>query len=69
MLKMTAAEIIHCVTINSACALLVDDKVGSIEVGKQADFVIWDADGYKQLPYFYGINQVRSVVKNGEQIC
>jgi len=69
MLKMTAAEIINCVTINSACALLIDDSVGSIEVGKQADFVIWNADSYRQLPYFYGINQVRRVVKNGEQVC
>lgn len=69
MLKMTAAEIIHCVTINSACALLIDQKLGSIEVGKQADLVIWDAESYRQIPYFYGINQVRHVVKNGEQIC
>ncbi|MBU1320616.1 MAG: imidazolonepropionase [candidate division Zixibacteria bacterium] len=68
MLKMTAAEIINCVTINSACALLMDDMVGSIEVGKQADFVVWSADNYRQLPYFYGINLADQVIKKGKPV-
>jgi imidazolonepropionase len=65
MLKMSATEIINCVTINSACALDIDDRVGSIETGKQADLVIWSADNIKQLPYLYGCNLVDKVVKNG----
>ncbi|MCK4655396.1 MAG: imidazolonepropionase, partial [candidate division Zixibacteria bacterium] len=65
MLKMTAAEITNCVTINSACALDIDGRVGSIETGKQADFVIWNADNIKQMPYLYGCNLVDKVVKNG----
>jgi len=68
MLKMTTAEIINCVTINSACALLIDDRVGSIEVGKQADFVVWNADNYRQLPYFYGINMADQVIKKGKLV-
>ncbi len=67
-LKMTASEIINCVTINSAHALLVADRVGSIEIGKQADLVIWDADNYKQLPYFYGFNLVEFVIKRGRVV-
>jgi imidazolonepropionase len=67
-LKMTAAEIINCVTINSAHALLVADRVGSIETGKQADLVIWDTDNYKQLPYFYGFNLVDRVIKRGRVV-
>ena len=65
MLKMTAAEIINCVTINSACALEIDGRVGSIETGKQADCVIWNANNIQQLPYLYGCNLVDKVVKNG----
>ncbi len=64
-LKMTAAEIINSVTINSAHALLIADRIGSIEVGKQADMVVWDIDNYKQLPYFYGFNLVDMVIKRG----
>ena len=65
-LKMTAAEVLNCVTINAAHALRIADRVGSIEPGKQADLVVWDADNYRKLYYFFGINQVRSVVKRGE---
>jgi imidazolonepropionase len=68
MLKLTAAEIIHCVTINSACALRVDHKVGSIEKGKQADCLVWNADNFKQLPYFFGCNLVSRVVKKGKLV-
>ncbi len=64
-LKMTAAEIINACTINSACALLLQDRIGSIEAGKNADIVIWDATNFRQLPYFYGINQVEKTIKNG----
>jgi imidazolonepropionase len=67
-LKMTAAEIMNCVTINAAHALRVADKVGSIEPGKQADFVVWEADNYRKLPYFYGFNQVDSVIKRGKPV-
>jgi imidazolonepropionase len=68
MLKMTAAEIINCVTINSACALDIADRVGSIETGKQADCVIWNVDNLKQLPYLYGCNLVDKVVKSGRLV-
>jgi imidazolonepropionase len=65
MLKLTSAEIVNCVTVNAAYALGIDDRVGSLEVGKQADLVIWNADNYRQLPYFYGLNLVDRVIKNG----
>jgi hypothetical protein len=34
-------EAIKFVTINPAKSLKVDDKIGSLEVGKDADFAIW----------------------------
>lgn len=37
-------EALKFVTINSAKQLRIDDKVGSLEVGKDADFVIWNGN-------------------------
>jgi imidazolonepropionase len=68
MLKLTAAEIINCVTINSACAVLMHSEVGSIERGKQADMVVWNAENYRQIPYLYGINLVDKVFKKGRVV-
>ena len=65
-LKMTTNEIINAVTINSACALKQEKNIGSIEPGKKADIVIWNAANIKQLPYFYAINQVEKTIKNGK---
>lgn len=38
---LTEAEALKLVTINPARQLRIDDRVGSLEVGKDADFVIW----------------------------
>lgn len=38
------AEALKFVTINPAIQLGVDDRVGSIEVGKDADFVVWSGN-------------------------
>jgi N-acetylglucosamine-6-phosphate deacetylase len=43
------AEALKFVTINPAIQLGIDDKVGSIEVGKDADFVIWSGDPLSML--------------------
>jgi imidazolonepropionase-like amidohydrolase len=40
---MSETEALKFVTLNAAKQLRVDDKVGSLEVGKDADFVIWSA--------------------------
>ena len=41
---MKKEDAIKAMTINPATTLGIDDKVGSIEVGKDADIVIWDGD-------------------------
>jgi imidazolonepropionase len=64
-LKMTPAEAINAATINAAYALDRGDKVGSIEVGKKADIIILDIRRHQQLPYWFGVNLVAKVVKNG----
>jgi imidazolonepropionase-like amidohydrolase len=41
---MTETEALAMVTINPAKQLAIDNRVGSIEVGKDADIVIYDKD-------------------------
>jgi len=67
-LKMTPEEILNAVTYNSACAIGMQEKVGSLQTGKLADFVLWDAENYKQLPYFFAQNPVTSVFKRGQKV-
>ncbi len=67
-MKMTVAEAITASTINAAYSLEMGDRVGSLEVGKQADILIMDMPSYKYLPYHFGSNNVEMVIKNGEII-
>lgn len=67
--RMTAEEILTAVTINGAAAIDMADKVGTIERGKQADLVIWDAEDLETLLYRLGDNLVKTVIKKGEIIC
>ena len=62
---MNAEEVITATTINAACALDLQNEVGSLEIGKKSDMVIWDVNNYKQIPYFLGLNLVEKVIKNG----
>ncbi len=68
-LKMTAEEILNAVTFNSACAIGMENQVGSLQSGKLADFVLWDAENYRQLPYFFAQNPVTSVYKRGQRVA
>lgn len=64
-LKMTPAEVISAVTINAAHAIGCASSVGSIEAGKKADLVVFDAQDYRYLMYRFGTNLVNKVVKSG----
>ncbi len=65
-MKMSPAEALTAATINAACAIQREDEVGSIEVGKKADIVIFDVPNHYFLSYQFGINLVSKVVKNGK---
>lgn len=64
-MKMTPEEAITAATLNGAAALGLSDEIGSIEIGKQADVVIYDVQDYRYIPYHYGVNHVWKVIKNG----
>ena len=67
-MKMTPAEAITAATYNAACAIDLNNHIGSLEIGKQADLVILDCPNYMFIPYHYGINLVDRVIKNGKII-
>ena len=65
LFRMTPYEALSGVTINAAKALGVQDKVGTLAVGKQADLVLWDIEHPAQLSYQFGVNPCAQVIKNG----
>ena len=67
-LKMTVAESISAATVNAAYSLNRGDKVGSLEPGKIADFVVYDCDDYRELGYFFGVEHAQRVYTKGEQV-
>ena len=67
-MKMTPAEAICASTFNAACSIGLNDNIGSLENGKQADVIILDIPNHKFLPYHYGINLIETVIKKGIQV-
>jgi imidazolonepropionase len=64
-MQMTPEEAITASTLNAAAALGLSNEIGSIEIGKQADVVLYNVTDYRTIPYHYGVNHVWKVVKNG----
>jgi imidazolonepropionase len=67
-MKLSPAEALTAATINSACAIQRQDEIGSLEIGKKADLVIFDVPNHDFLPYHFGVNLVSKVIKNGKII-
>jgi imidazolonepropionase len=65
---LSVAEAIVGATINAACAAGVEERVGSLEIGKQADLIVCDVEDYRDLAYRVGGNPVRTVIKKGEVV-
>ena len=67
-MRLTPSESLCAATYNAACAIQMEDKVGSLEVGKQADVVLWNVQSYQQLQYLFGVNHVKTVWKKGLKV-
>ncbi|HEY2147154.1 MAG TPA: imidazolonepropionase, partial [Pirellulales bacterium] len=65
---MTPAEAITAATINAAHSLGLGAEIGSLEHGKQADFVIHDCQDYREIAYFAGIESAASVYIGGRLV-
>ncbi|WP_438312391.1 imidazolonepropionase [Sporosarcina sp. FA9] len=67
-MRLTPAEALTAATYNAACAIKMEDRTGSIEIGKQGDVVLWNSSNYQELQYLFGVNHVKSVWKNGVKV-
>lgn len=65
-LRITPAQAIAAATINAAAAVRRDQRIGSIEPGKQADLLILSVADYRHLGYRFGGNLVQTVIKRGQ---
>jgi imidazolonepropionase len=66
-MKMSPAEAISASTINPAYSLGRGDQIGSLESGKLANFSIFDCEDYRELAYWFGVQQTRSVYVKGRR--
>jgi imidazolonepropionase len=65
---LSLEETLTAVTLGGASALGLERRIGSLEVGKDADLLVLDAPSYRHLAYNVGMNQVAAVVKGGKVI-
>jgi imidazolonepropionase len=61
--RLTPKEALAAATINSAYALGVSERVGSIEEGKKGDIVLLDAPDWVCLMYMFGDSPIEAVIK------
>lgn len=67
-MKMTPAEAVTAATINASFSLNRGYEIGSLERGKIADFVIHDAEDYRELAYFFGSHRPHAVFAAGVRV-
>src|SRR6266566_5629238 len=67
-MKMTPAEAIVAATMNGACAIKREHRIGSIEPGKTADIAVYDLSDYREIPYFAAVNFCVATFKRGELV-
>lgn len=68
-MRMLPAEAITAMTLNAAAAVGRSDRIGSVEVGKQADLLILDVPNYSHFLYHFGINHAWRVIKSGRVVA
>ena len=66
--SLTPKEVITATTINAACALNLSEDLGSISVGKLANFVIFNTPNLDYLIYHFGINHTGKVFIKGKEV-
>jgi imidazolonepropionase len=65
LLKLTPIEALQGVTKHAATALGLGESLGTLTVGKEADFCIWDIQHPRELVYRIGANPLVEVIKKG----
>ena len=65
-MEITPAEAVTAATINAAHAVGREDRVGSLEAGKDADLIMLNVSDYRQIPYHFGMNLLTLCMKRGD---
>ena len=68
-MKMSPAEAITAATFNGACALRLQSRKGSLEPGKDADLAVFDANDYRELAYWFGVNRCAGTIVEGKPLA
>lgn len=68
-MNMSIEETITALTLNGAAALGMATEIGSIEPGKRGDVVILGSDNYNVLPYYVGMNCVKTTIHEGRIVA
>src|SRR5436309_538530 len=67
-MKMSPEEALLGVTLHGACAMGLEQEVGSLRPGKQCDLLLADVPNWRDLSYVYGVNHVTRVLKRGKVV-
>jgi imidazolonepropionase len=67
-MKMTPAEVLLAMTKKAARAVSREAAIGSITAGKQADLVLFSIPDFRYIPYHFGGDMVRAVIKKGRVV-
>jgi len=68
LFRLTPSEALAGVTCHAAKALGIDGVVGRLEVGLDADIVLWDIEQPAQLCYQFGVNPLAALYKQGKKV-
>ncbi len=68
-MNLAVHEALAASTLNAAYAIGMAKKVGSLEKGKSADFLLLDGESPAILAYHAGVSPVREVYKRGELVA
>jgi imidazolonepropionase len=68
LFRLTPEEAFLGVTKNAAKALGLENTHGTLEVGKIADFAIWDIHHPRELAYYIGADLLNQLIHHGEII-
>jgi imidazolonepropionase len=67
-LRLTPAEALVAATVNAAHAAGLGEEQGSLEPGKKADIVLYDAEGWRSIAYHYGVSLVKTALVGGRVV-
>jgi imidazolonepropionase len=66
-MRMEPAEAIVASTINAAYSLMLQERKGSVEAGKDADLAVFDIQDYREMGYWFAWNRCVEVVVAGQR--